>query len=43
MPNRIAETLPEEVLKKMYAPPKANYPIITPEELLKFDGFLFGT
>jgi hypothetical protein len=42
IPNRIAETLPEEVLKKMYAPPKADYPIITPEELLKFDGFLFG-
>ena len=42
IPNRIAETLPEEILKKMYAPPKADYRIITPEELLKFDGFLFG-
>ena len=41
-PNRIAETLPEEVLKQMYAAPKTKYPIITPEEMTKYDGFLFG-
>jgi len=39
---QIAETLPEEVLKKMYAPPKPAYPIIDPAELAKFDAFLFG-
>jgi NAD(P)H dehydrogenase (quinone) len=40
--NRIAETLPEEVLVKMYAPPKPDYPVITNEEMLKYDAFLFG-
>lgn len=39
---RIAETLPAEVLTKLYAPAKPNYPIITPEELVNFDAFLFG-
>lgn len=39
---RIAETLPAEVLAKLYAPAKPNYPIITPEELVNFDAFLFG-
>jgi len=39
---RIAETLPEEVLTKMHAAPKPDYPIITPAELANFDGFLLG-
>jgi hypothetical protein len=40
--NKIAEILPEEVLRKMQAPPKVDYLIITLEEILKFDDFLFG-
>lgn len=40
--RRIAETLPEEVLTKMHAPPKSSYPVATPETLLKYDGVLFG-
>jgi len=39
---QVAETLPEEVLAKMYAPPKPNYPIITPDELVQYDALLFG-
>jgi NAD(P)H dehydrogenase (quinone) len=39
---QVAETLPEEVLAKMYAPPKRDYPIATPETLLNYDGFLLG-
>ncbi|KAF9240425.1 flavoprotein-like protein [Melanogaster broomeanus] len=39
---QIAETLSDEVLAKMYAPPKPDYPIITPAELPEFDAFLFG-
>ncbi|KAI0057017.1 NADH-quinone oxidoreductase [Artomyces pyxidatus] len=39
---QIAETLPQEILMKLHAPPKPAYPIITPEELLLFDAFLFG-
>ena len=39
---RIAETLPEEVLTKMHAGKKTDYPIITPEKLAEYDGFLFG-
>lgn len=39
---QIAETLPEEVLKKMYAPAKPDYPILAPADLVKFDAFLFG-
>ena len=40
--RRIPETLPQEVLTKMHAPAKPNYPIITPEELATFDAFLLG-
>lgn len=36
------ETLPEEVLDKMQAPPKGEAPIITPNELAEADGLLFG-
>jgi multimeric flavodoxin WrbA len=41
--TRVAETLPEEVLKAMYAPPKSkNIPIITPDILQTYDAFLLG-
>ncbi|KAK8664824.1 hypothetical protein V6N13_084597 [Hibiscus sabdariffa] len=39
---QVAETLPEEVLGKMHAPPKTDAPIITPNELTEADGLLFG-
>ncbi|XP_009405009.2 NAD(P)H dehydrogenase (quinone) FQR1-like [Musa acuminata AAA Group] len=39
---QVPETLPEEVLAKMGAPPKGNAPIITPKELAEADGLLFG-
>ncbi|KAH7909281.1 flavoprotein-like protein [Hygrophoropsis aurantiaca] len=39
---QIAETLSEDVLKAMHAPPKPDYPVITPRELTDFDAFLFG-
>jgi len=39
---QVQETLPEEVLSKMYAPPKGAYPIIDPEKLSTYDAFLFG-
>ena len=40
--SRIAETLPQEVLTKMHAPPKPNYPILNPNDLGNFDGFILG-
>jgi len=39
---QVPETLPEEVLTKMYAAPKSEYPIITPDILATYDGFIFG-
>ncbi|CCL99788.1 uncharacterized protein FIBRA_01810 [Fibroporia radiculosa] len=39
---QIAETLPAEVLEKMHAPPKRDYPVIAPTDLPQFDGFIFG-
>jgi len=41
---QIAETLPEEVLAKMHAPPKdSNIKTLTdPKELEQYDAFLFG-
>ncbi|KAF7292123.1 flavoprotein [Mycena indigotica] len=39
---QIPETLPQEVLTKMYAAPKPAYPIITPDELATFDAFILG-
>jgi len=40
---QIAETLPAEILAKMYAAPKpADVPVVTPDDLPKFDGFIFG-
>eukprot|EP00887_Chlorella_sp_A99_P001070 scaffold14.g1070.t1 len=40
--RQVAETLPQEVLDKMHAPPKPDVPLITPHELPEYDGFLFG-
>ncbi|KAG9311533.1 putative quinone reductase [Chiua virens] len=39
---QIAETLPDEVLAKMHAPPKPDYPIMKPADLPSFDAYLFG-
>jgi len=39
---QVPETLPEEVLAKMYAPAKSDYPIITLDILKTYDAFLFG-
>ncbi|KAJ5378348.1 minor allergen Alt a 7 [Penicillium cataractarum] len=39
---QIAETLPDEVLNKMYAPPKSEYPVATPDTLKDYDAVLFG-
>jgi NAD(P)H dehydrogenase (quinone) len=40
--HQIAETLPQEVLDKMYAPPKPNYPILEPKDLDRYDAVLYG-
>jgi len=39
---QIAETLSDEILGKMHAPPKPNYPILAPADLVNFDAFLLG-
>jgi NAD(P)H dehydrogenase (quinone) len=39
---QVPETLSDEVLGKMHAPPKGDYPIITAEQLPEYDGILFG-
>ena len=39
---QVPETLPEEVLGKMGAPPKKDHPIITTDKLTEYDGFVFG-
>ncbi|XAR53713.1 NAD(P)H dehydrogenase (quinone) [Bertholletia excelsa] len=39
---QVPETLPDEVLAKMGAPPKGDAPIITPNELAEADGLIFG-
>lgn len=36
------QTLPQEVLTKMYAPAKPDYPIVTAADLPQYDGFLIG-
>jgi NAD(P)H dehydrogenase (quinone) len=36
------QTLPQEVLTKMYAPAKPDYPIVTAADLPQYDGFLVG-
>ncbi|CAH7674592.1 flavoprotein-like protein [Phakopsora pachyrhizi] len=40
---QLPETLSEEVLSKMHAPPKNSYTVLKdPQDLKEFDGFLFG-
>lgn len=39
---QVAETLPEDVLAKMHAPPKPDVPIIDPHTITEADGFAFG-
>ncbi|GAV30197.1 hypothetical protein PMKS-003706 [Pichia membranifaciens] len=39
---QVAETLSEEILAKMYAPAKPDYPIATPNILAEADGIIFG-
>lgn len=39
---QVPEILSEEVLTKMHAPPKPDFPIITPEKMKEYDGFMFG-
>jgi len=39
---QVAETLSQEILTKMYAPAKPDYPIITPAILASYDAFVFG-
>lgn len=39
---RVAETLSDEILTKMRAPPKPDYPIIKPDTLLQYDAFILG-
>ncbi|GKD55490.1 probable NAD(P)H dehydrogenase FQR1-like protein 1, partial [Tanacetum coccineum] len=39
---QVPETLNDDVLGKMSAPPKSDAPIITPTELAEADGFVFG-
>lgn len=40
--RRIAETLSDEVLAKLHAPPKPSYPVLQPADLAQFDAFIFG-
>ena len=41
--HRVKETLPQEILDKMYAPPKdPEIPTITPEKIQQYDGVLLG-
>ncbi|KAI9010430.1 NAD(P)H:quinone oxidoreductase, type IV [Phycomyces nitens] len=39
---QIEETLSEDILKKMHAPPKPDLPIITVQQLTEPDGIMFG-
>ncbi|KAG9220850.1 hypothetical protein CCMSSC00406_0002550 [Pleurotus cornucopiae] len=39
---QVPETLSDEILTKMHAPAKPDYPIITPAKLTEFDAFIFG-
>ncbi|KAJ7260161.1 minor allergen Alt a 7, partial [Mycena rebaudengoi] len=39
---QVPETLPKEVLDKMYAPAKSDHPEITPAILATYDAFLMG-
>ncbi|KAG6331648.1 hypothetical protein ID866_7439 [Astraeus odoratus] len=39
---QIQETLSDDILKLVNAPPRPSYPIFLPEDLANFDAFLFG-
>lgn len=39
---QVPETLSDEVLKLMHAPPKPDYPIASKDTLVEYDAFLFG-
>jgi len=39
---QIAETLPQEILTKMHAPAKPDYPILAPNDIAQFDAFILG-
>ena len=39
---QIAETLPKDILQKMHAPPKQDFPVASPQTLTEYDAFLFG-
>jgi len=39
---QVPETLPQEVLTKMHAPPKSNIPVVDAKILESYDAFLFG-
>jgi NAD(P)H dehydrogenase (quinone) len=39
---QIQETLSEDILKLVKAPPRSDYPIFLPDDLVNFDAFLFG-
>lgn len=39
---QVPETLPQEILTKMHAPGKPNYPHITPDILAGYDAFILG-
>ncbi|KAH8591310.1 flavoprotein-like protein [Bisporella sp. PMI_857] len=39
---QVPETLSQEILTKMHAPPKGAYPEITAAKLAEYDAFLFG-
>lgn len=39
---QVAETLPQEVLTKMHAPAKPDFPIMSVDKFVNYDAFLFG-
>ncbi|KAM5534733.1 hypothetical protein V8D89_011597 [Ganoderma adspersum] len=39
---QISETLPQDILEKMHAPAKPDYPVIGPNDLPNYDAFIFG-
>lgn len=39
---QVEETLPTDVLEKMHAAKKSDFPIATPDTLVEYDAFVFG-
>ncbi|KAK1225580.1 flavodoxin-like fold protein [Marasmius sp. AFHP31] len=39
---QVPETLSAEILGMLHAPPKPDYPVITPDELKAYDAFIIG-